>query len=108
MIPSTLRREGIGLPTPGPGSCWNSPTFVRIIDGEPRGAIGLLARLKEIGARHGIGRADLVEDRIVGMKSDATAAAMTALYEGAATAAARTGPGSLFRADPATFGHAEW
>ena len=29
----------------------------------------LVAELNEIGGRHGIGRADLVEDRIVGMKS---------------------------------------
>ncbi len=39
------------------------------VNGEALGPISLVARLNEIGARHGIGRVDLVENRLVGMKS---------------------------------------
>jgi argininosuccinate synthase len=39
------------------------------VDGEALGAVALLERLNEVGGLHGIGRVDLVEDRLVGMKS---------------------------------------
>ncbi|MGQ9500977.1 MAG: argininosuccinate synthase [Anaerolineae bacterium] len=39
------------------------------INGEAKGPIDLLETLNELGARHGIGRVDLVENRLVGMKS---------------------------------------
>ena len=39
------------------------------IDGEPLPPVALLERLNELGGRHGVGRVDLVEDRLVGMKS---------------------------------------
>jgi argininosuccinate synthase len=39
------------------------------VDGEALGAVALLERLNEVGGLHGIGRIDLVEDRLVGMKS---------------------------------------
>lgn len=39
------------------------------INGEAKGPIALLETLNELGARHGIGRVDLVENRLVGMKS---------------------------------------
>lgn len=39
------------------------------VDGEPLGPVALLQRLNAIGGEHGIGRADVVEDRLVGMKS---------------------------------------
>lgn len=39
------------------------------INGEAMGAVDLLTTLNEIGSRHGVGRADLVENRLVGMKS---------------------------------------
>ncbi len=39
------------------------------VDGEALPAAQLLARLNEIGGRHGVGRADIVENRYVGMKS---------------------------------------
>jgi argininosuccinate synthase len=39
------------------------------IDGEALSPAALLARLNELGGRHGIGRLDLVENRFVGMKS---------------------------------------
>ena len=39
------------------------------IDGEALSPAALLARLNDLGRRHGIGRLDLVENRFVGMKS---------------------------------------
>ncbi|TQR34700.1 argininosuccinate synthase [Campylobacter sp. MIT 99-7217] len=39
------------------------------INGEKLSPAGLLAKLNEFGAKHGIGRLDLVENRFVGMKS---------------------------------------
>lgn len=39
------------------------------VNGKKLGPVALLEALNTIGARHGIGRADIVEDRLVGMKS---------------------------------------
>jgi argininosuccinate synthase len=39
------------------------------LNGEAKGPIGLVTMLNEIGGRHGVGRVDLVENRLVGMKS---------------------------------------
>ncbi len=39
------------------------------VNGEPLSPATLLARLNDLGKRHGIGRLDLVENRFVGMKS---------------------------------------
>jgi argininosuccinate synthase len=39
------------------------------VDGESLSPANLVARLNEIGGRHGVGRVDLVENRLVGMKS---------------------------------------
>jgi argininosuccinate synthase len=39
------------------------------IDGQALGAVELLTQLNELGGAHGIGRADMVENRLVGMKS---------------------------------------
>jgi argininosuccinate synthase len=39
------------------------------VDGRPVGPVELLERLNRLGAEHGIGRVDLVENRYVGMKS---------------------------------------
>jgi argininosuccinate synthase len=39
------------------------------IDGQELDAVDLLVALNNIGGRHGVGRIDLVEDRLVGMKS---------------------------------------
>ena len=39
------------------------------VDGAAMGPISLLDRLNEVGGRHGIGRVDIVENRLVGMKS---------------------------------------
>ena len=39
------------------------------VNGATLDPVALLTRLNEIGGKHGIGRADIVEDRLVGMKS---------------------------------------
>ena len=39
------------------------------VNGQALGGVALLTALNEIGHRHGVGRIDLVEDRLVGMKS---------------------------------------
>lgn len=39
------------------------------VDGEVLGPVALLERLNEMGGEHGIGRVDIIEDRLVGMKS---------------------------------------
>jgi argininosuccinate synthase len=39
------------------------------IDGVPLGPVELITRLNELSGLHGVGRADVVEDRLVGMKS---------------------------------------
>lgn len=39
------------------------------VNGTPMAPVQLLTTLNEIGGRHGVGRVDLVEDRLVGMKS---------------------------------------
>lgn len=56
----------------------NTPEYVEIefqqgipkkVNGEAMGPIELLKALNEVGAKHGIGRIDIVENRLVGMKS---------------------------------------
>ena len=39
------------------------------IDGRPLSPLPLLLELNEVGSEHGVGRADIVEDRVVGIKS---------------------------------------
>ena len=39
------------------------------VNGKPLGSVALINQLNEIGAAHGIGRIDLVENRLVGIKS---------------------------------------
>ncbi|CAA9360045.1 MAG: Argininosuccinate synthase [uncultured Gemmatimonadaceae bacterium] len=39
------------------------------VNGERLAPVALIARLNALGGRHGVGRIDLVEDRLVGMKS---------------------------------------
>lgn len=39
------------------------------INGEAQGPVSLVERLNKLAARHGIGRVDIVENRLVGMKS---------------------------------------
>jgi argininosuccinate synthase len=56
----------------------NQPEYIELdfqegipkkLNGEAKGPISLLTTLNQIGGRHGIGRIDLVENRLVGMKS---------------------------------------
>ncbi len=55
----------------------------RKVNGRALGPIELITNLNELGARHGIGRVDLVENRLVGMKSHGVyeTPAGTILYE---------------------------
>jgi argininosuccinate synthase len=39
------------------------------VNGERLGPVALLTRVNQLGAKHGVGRIDLVEDRLIGMKS---------------------------------------
>jgi argininosuccinate synthase len=53
------------------------------LDGKARGPVELVQELNAIAARHGVGRADLVESRLIGMKSRGVyeTPAGTVLYE---------------------------
>jgi argininosuccinate synthase len=71
-------QEDMFLLTRSPEDAPNRAEYVSIgfergypvsVDGEALGAVALLERLNEVGGLHGIGRIDLVEDRLVGMKS---------------------------------------
>jgi argininosuccinate synthase len=62
----------------GPEKAPNKPEYVTIdfqqgmpkrVNGVAMGPISLMETLNELGGRHGIGRSDLVENRLVGMKS---------------------------------------
>ena len=64
--------------TSAPESAPETPQYVTVdfekgmpvaVDGEPMGPVELLSRLNQLGGVHGVGRADLVENRLVGMKS---------------------------------------
>jgi argininosuccinate synthase len=64
--------------TVSPEKAPDAPEFVEVdyesgdpvaVNGERLSAAALLARVNQLGARHGIGRVDLVENRYVGMKS---------------------------------------
>jgi len=64
--------------TDNPEDAPNEPEYITIdfdkgdataVNGEKLSPASLLARLNELGKRHGIGRLDLVENRFVGMKS---------------------------------------
>ncbi len=66
------------LLTTAPEKAPDQPQYVEIdylagdpvaVDGDALSPAALLARLNEIGGRHGIGRMDIVENRYVGMKS---------------------------------------
>jgi argininosuccinate synthase len=70
--------EDMFILTIAPEAAPDEPQYVTIdfrkgapvaVDGDPLGPVYLLKRLNEIGGAHGVGRADLVENRLVGMKS---------------------------------------
>ncbi len=64
--------------TVSPAAAPDDPEYVTVsfesgyptgIDGERLDPVTLLERLNDAGARHGVGRVDIVENRLVGMKS---------------------------------------
>ena len=64
--------------TTSPQAAPDEPEYVEIyfrkgiperINGEARGPVGILQTLNSLGAKHGVGRVDIVENRLVGMKS---------------------------------------
>jgi argininosuccinate synthase len=70
--------ESIFLLTKNPASAPDKPRYVTVrfedgnpvaVDGDKLSPASLLARLNELGGEHGVGRADIVENRYVGMKS---------------------------------------
>ncbi len=71
-------KEDMFFLTVAPEKAPDQPAYVVIdfqqgkpvaLDGKAMGAVALLTRLNELGGTHGVGRADLVENRLVGMKS---------------------------------------
>jgi argininosuccinate synthase len=77
--PANAAPDDIWMLTKSPREAPDTPAEVTIafkggipvsVDGQHQvSAVGLLESLNEIGAEHGIGRIDLVENRFVGMKS---------------------------------------
>lgn len=76
--PSAEAEESMWRWTVSPEAAPDEPQYVELefargdlvaIDGQKMPAHELLAKLNELGGKHGIGRLDLVENRYVGMKS---------------------------------------
>jgi argininosuccinate synthase len=76
--PAQAPPDDIWMLTTDPREAPDLPAEVRIgferglpvsVDGEALGAIALLERLNTLAGAHGVGRADIVENRLVGMKS---------------------------------------
>jgi argininosuccinate synthase len=76
--PSQQAPEHIFVMTRNPEEAPDEPVVVQIefeegtpvaVDHVPLGPVALLETLNQIAGEHGIGRADVVEDRLVGMKS---------------------------------------
>src|SRR5881398_564921 len=76
--PSCEAPEHIFVMTKNPLDAPGKPVVVQIgfeegtpvsVDHVPLGPVELLETLNDVAADHGVGRADVVEDRLVGMKS---------------------------------------
>jgi argininosuccinate synthase len=76
--PGNEPEEGMYVLTVAPEKAPDEPQYIEIdfkegvpkrIDGAAYGPVELVTELNKIGGRHGIGRCDLVENRLVGMKS---------------------------------------
>jgi argininosuccinate synthase len=76
--PAFEPEEAMYLWTLAPELAPDEPEFLTVgfeegvpvsVNGEVMGAVELVTTLNTIGSRHGVGRADLVENRLVGMKS---------------------------------------
>jgi argininosuccinate synthase len=70
--------EDVYCLTTAPSAAPEEPQYLTIefeqgvpvaVDGKKLGPVELLSRLNELGGIHGVGRTDLVENRLVGMKS---------------------------------------
>jgi len=70
--------EDVFLLTVSPEEAPDEPAYLTIdfvqgvpvaVDGDSMGPVELLTHLNEVGGAHAVGRADLVENRLVGMKS---------------------------------------
>jgi argininosuccinate synthase len=70
--------ESMYVMTVSPEKAPETPQYIEIefdsgtpiaVDGKKLGPVGILAALNEVGGAHGVGRIDLVENRLVGMKS---------------------------------------
>lgn len=70
--------EEIYVMTKNPLTCGNRPEYVQIefaqgvpvkVNGKALKAVDLVMKLNEIGGRNGVGRVDMVENRLVGIKS---------------------------------------
>ncbi len=70
--------EGMFCLTVAPEAAPDEPHYLTLdfeqgmpvaVDGKALGAVELLTQLNELGGAHGVGRDDLVENRLVGMKS---------------------------------------
>ena len=70
--------EGMFYLTTAPQAAPDAPQYVTLhfdkgfpvaLDGQALGPVALLSQLNEIGGSHGVGRVDMVENRLVGMKS---------------------------------------
>jgi argininosuccinate synthase len=76
--PANEPEEAMFMLTRSPQAAPNEPEYVEItfekatpvaVNGERLDPVPLLERLNAIGSKHGIGRVDLVENRLVGIKS---------------------------------------
>jgi argininosuccinate synthase len=76
--PNQAPPKDLFILTTDPADAPNTPEVVTIdfehgipvaVNGETLDPVALLTVLNAIGGRHGVGRADIVEDRLVGMKS---------------------------------------
>jgi argininosuccinate synthase len=76
--PAFEPEESMYLWTVSPEKAPNKPEYVEIgfeagvpvsVNGDKLGGVELLTLLNELGSKHGVGRADVVENRLVGMKS---------------------------------------
>jgi argininosuccinate synthase len=76
--PNSAPKPDMFMLTTEPAQAPDTPTDVVIgfergtpvtVNGKAFGPVALIAELNAIGGRHGVGRIDLVEDRMVGMKS---------------------------------------
>ncbi len=76
--PAHEPEESMFMWTVAPESAPDTPEFVDIefeggtpvgLDSTTMDAVALLERLNALGSKHGVGRADVIEDRVVGMKS---------------------------------------